>query len=164
MASLRDFFYSYGVEFIDELDACIRAVDEPEMLKKHFKNMSKRNRNVFRSEFLRKNEVTESTLMDVIVENLQFRNRNCKNWIIVNAPLNFQLVKKMYTVDLFPIQMVFFHDSDPEHKLLLDTKMSNIDRHQLIHDTFENVKNNIRYVYNYFIIIICRKILNLLLK
>lgn len=145
IVSLRDFFYSYGLEFIDDLDACINAVDQPETLIKYFQNMSKRNRNAFRSTYLRENEVTGPELMDVIVENLQFRNSRGKNWIIVNAPLDFRLMKKMYAADLFPIQMVFFHDSDPEHQLLLGNKMSNIDRDQLIRDTFENVKNGIRY-------------------
>lgn len=130
------------------MDACIRAVDEPETLIKYFRNMSKRNRNALRSKFLRENEVTQPELMDVIVENLKIRNRRSKNWIIVNAPLDFRFLKKMYTADLFPIQMVFFHDSDPEHKLLLSNKMSNIDRNQFIRDTFDNVKNGNRYEFN----------------
>jgi len=35
---LKNYFESYDIDFLDDLYECIRAYDEPENLKKYFKN------------------------------------------------------------------------------------------------------------------------------
>lgn len=134
----------YGIDFIDDFDACAHAYNEPATLMKYTQIMSKENRKKIRLNFLKENETTQLELINVIVENIRNRNEQNKNWIIVNAPLDFLLVKKLIAAGLNPIQMVFFRDTDPLHKILLSDEIFNAKRNKLILETLENIKNGMR--------------------
>lgn len=144
MLRLRDLFDLYGLDFIDDLDACVHAYNEPVTLIKYIQNISKKNRKRYRLSFLKENETTQLEFINMIVNYVRIRNVENKNWIIVNAPLDVLLVKKLIAADLNPIQMVFFHDKDPLHKILLSEKIINAERTKLISKTFKNVKDGIR--------------------
>lgn len=134
MTRLRTLFESYGIDFADDLDECVRANDDPKVLLKYI-----------RLRFLRERKTAQPHLIDIIVDEVHTRNKQCNNWIIVNAPLDFLLVKKLIDSDLHPIQIVFFRDTDPVHKLLLNDETLNRDRNKTIRKAFENVKNGIRH-------------------
>lgn len=142
---LKNYFESYDIDFLDDLYECIRVYDEPESLKKYFQNMSKKNRKIFRSSFIKTKKNIQPDLINVVVDKVRIKNKQNINWIIVNAPLDFVLVKKLIDEDLNPIQMVFFHDSDPMHNvLLLNDEISNNYRNNY-EKILENVQNGKRY-------------------
>lgn len=142
---LKNYFESYDIDFLDDLYECIRAYDEPEILTKYFLMMSKKNRKNFRSNFIKKIKNVQPDLINVIVDTVRIKNQLNINWIIFNAPLDVVLVKKLIDEGLNPIQIVFFHDSDPMHNvLLLNDEMSNSYRNNY-QAIIENVKNGKRY-------------------
>ncbi|XP_060872308.1 adenylate kinase 9-like [Metopolophium dirhodum] len=142
---LKNYFESYDIDFLDDLYECIRVYDEPESLTKYFQNMSKKNRKIFRSNFINTKKNIQPDLINVVVDTVQIKNQQNINWIIVNAPLDFVLVKKLIDEGLKPIQMVFFHDSDPMHNvLLLNDEISNNYRNNY-EKILENVQNGKRY-------------------
>ncbi|VVC36135.1 P-loop containing nucleoside triphosphate hydrolase [Cinara cedri] len=134
LKKLRNRLESYFIDFVDNLDECIRAYNDPMVLIKYL-----------RLRFLRENKIAQTDFIDVIVDEVQARNKQYKNWIIANAPLDFQLVKKLIDSDLNPIQMVFFHDADPAHKILLNDETLTRNWYKTIRKTFENVKNGTRH-------------------
>jgi len=143
---LRDFFELYDIDFLDDLHACIRAYDEPERLTKYLQNMSKKNRKIFRNDFIKRIKIIKPDLINIIVDAVRIKNKHKKNWIIINAPLDFGLVKKLIDENLNPIQMVFFHDSDPMHNiLLLDEETINNNYRSNYIEILDNVKNGIMY-------------------
>lgn len=91
------------------------------------------------------NKISLLELADVIVDHVRKINKNNKNWIIVNAPMDLLLVKKLIDAALIPIQIVFFHNIDQTHEILLGDKMSERDQNKIIQETFNNVKNGIKY-------------------
>jgi len=142
---LKNYFESYDIDFLDDLYECIRVYDEPESLTKYFQNMSKKNRKIFRSSFINTQKNIQPELINVVVDTVRIKNQQNINWIIVNAPLDFVLVKKLIDEGLNPIQMVFFHDSDPMHNvLLLNDEISNSYRNNY-EKILENVQNGKRY-------------------
>lgn len=141
---LKEIFESYGIDFIDDLDACMYAYDEPATFEKYLQN-NESKKNVFKVDLVKANETDTLKLLDIVVDNVRLTNKQNKNWIIVNAPLDSLLVKKLINAGLNPIQMIFFHDTDPMHKLLLYNEISNGDRSKIIWDVFENVKNGVRH-------------------
>lgn len=142
---LRNYFESYGVDFIDNLDACVRVYKEPLTLITYFQNKSQQNRNALKSDILNEYKTTRLELIDIIVDEVRISNRKNKNWIIVNAPLDIILVKTLMAANLSPIQLVFFRDTDPMHKVLLTDNMSDEDRNRIIRETVESVRNGRRY-------------------
>jgi len=142
---LRNYFESHGIDFIDDLDACVRVYKEPQTIMTYFQNKLKQNISALKSDLLNENKTTQLELTDIIVDEVRMRNCKNKNWIIVNAPLDFVLVKKLITANLNPIQMVFFCDTDPMHKVLLTDNISDEDRNRIIWETVESVRNGRRY-------------------
>lgn len=134
MTELRNFFESYGIDFADDLDECVKAYNDQTILLKYF-----------RLRFLKENKIAQPNLIDIIVDNVRMCNKKYKNWIIVNAPLDFLLVQKLIDSDLHPIQMVFFCDTDPMHKILLNDETLYRNRDKIIQEILENVKNGTRY-------------------
>jgi len=142
---LKNYFESYDIDFLDDLYECIRVYDEPESLTKYFQNMSKKNRKIFRSSFITAKKNIQPDLINVVVNTVRIKNQQNINWIIVNAPLDFVLVKKLIDEGLNPMQMVFFHDSDQMHNvLLLNDEISNNYRNNY-EKILENVQNGKRY-------------------
>jgi len=138
---LRNYFESYDIDFLDDSNECIRAYDEPESLTRYLQNMSKKNRKMFRSNFIKKKKTIQPDLLNSIVDTVRIKNQLNINWIIVNAPIDVVLVNKLIDEGLNPIQMVFFHDSDPKHSVLLSNdEMSNSFRNDY-KNILENVKN-----------------------
>lgn len=142
---LKNYFELNGIDFIYDLNACKRAYDEPETLIKYFQDMPKRNRKILRLNFLKENITAPIQLIDVIVDTLRMKSKQNKNWIIVNAPLDFLLVKQLNAEALNPIQMVFFRDTDPMHKVLLSGEISDEQYNKVTRETIENVKNGMRH-------------------
>ncbi|XP_060851288.1 adenylate kinase 9-like [Rhopalosiphum padi] len=142
---LINFFESYDIDFLDDLYVCIRTYNEPERLNKYFQNMSIKNRKIFRHNFIKSKNIIEPELINVIVDIVKIKNEQNQNWIIVNAPLEFELVKKLIDEDLNPIQMVFFHDSDPMHNILLSNEEINNSYRNNYIEILDNVKNGMRH-------------------
>lgn len=134
LTRLRTLLESYGIDFADDLEECVRANDDPAVLLKYY-----------RLRFLRDHKTARPNLIDVIVDEVRTSNKQCNNWIIVNAPMDYPLMKKLIDSGLGPIQIVFFRDADPVHKLLLNDETTNRDRDKTIGKAFENVKNGIRH-------------------
>lgn len=105
--------------------------------------MPKRNRNIFRLNFLNENRTASFQSINIIVDTIRTENKQNKNWIIVNGPLDFLLVKKLNAEALNPIQVVFFHDSDLIHKVL-SSKIFDEQYYKKIRKAIENVKNEIK--------------------
>lgn len=142
---IKNCFESYDMDFVDDLEACIQVYDEPETIMKYFQTMSKKNRNLFRSNLIQKIKIVQQEIRNVIVDTVRIKNKQNKNWIILNAPLDYILVKKLIDEDLNPIQMVFFQDSDPMHNiLLLNDEISDSHRYNY-NEVSENVKNGMSY-------------------
>jgi len=142
---LKNYFESYDIDFLDDLYECIRVYDEPKSLTKYFQNMSKKNRKIFRSSFIKTKKNIQPDLINVVIDAVRIKNQLNINWIIVNAPLDFVLVQKLIDEDLNPIQMVFFHDSDPMHDvLLLNDEIFNNYRNNY-EKILKNVQNGKRY-------------------
>lgn len=140
LASIKHLFESYDVGFTDDFDACIRAYDEPDaVLRVYAENKWETERKKRTANFLRANEKARSfDLIDVIIENVRARNENNKHWVIINAPLDTVLVRKLMAADLNPIQLVFFHDADPSHGVLLRGEMSTGDLWRLVWKDFDD--------------------------
>jgi len=79
-------------------------------------------------------------LLNVIVDTVRIKNKININWVIVNAPIDVILVNKLIDEDLNPIQMVFFHDSDPNHSVLL----SNDEMSDSFRNNYENILENVK--------------------
>lgn len=137
---LTNYFESYDIDFLDDSNECIRAYDEPESLTKYFQNMSKKNRKIFRTSFIKKNRIIQPDLLNVIVDTVRIKNKININWVIVNAPIDVVLVNKLIDEDLNPIQMVFFHDSDPNHSVLL----SNDEMSDSFRNNYKNILENVK--------------------
>jgi len=142
---LRNYFELYDIDFIDDFDACVHVYKEPLTLITYFQNKLNESKNALKADILNENKTTQLKLMDIIVDEVRIRNCKNKNWIIVNAPLDFLLVKKLITANLNPIQFVFFCDTDPMHKVLLTDNKSDEDRNRIIRETVESVRNGRRY-------------------
>lgn len=126
------------------MNACFNAYNEPLILKKYFQNMPFKSKRIFRSNFLGEHpKPTRHEIIDTIVDNIHTVSKKNKNWIIFNAPLDFSLIKKLIGVNLHPIQLILFHDTDPAHKVLL--KGEGGYRTEMIREVIENVKNGLRY-------------------
>lgn len=130
---------------MNSLEECTHAYEEPVTLTKYFQNMSKINRRNFRHSFLKVNKISLLELSDVIIDHVRKIDKKNKNWVIVNAPMDLLLVKKLINATLIPIQIVFFNNIDQTHEVLLGQKISNSDQNKIIQETFDNVKNGIRY-------------------
>lgn len=126
LAQLKNLMESYDIRFTDDLDACVRAYDEPNaVLRVYVENKWETERKGRTADSLRANaRARPSGLIDVIVDNVRVRNENNKHWVIINAPLDTELVQKLMAADMNPIQFVFFHDADPSHEVLLRGEMS----------------------------------------
>lgn len=141
LTRLRNYFDSYGIDFIDDFDACVRVYNEPMTLITHFQNMLKQNKRALRAYPLNKNGITQLELMDIVVDNVRTKNNEDKNWIVANPPLDIVLLKKLIAADLSPIQLVFFRDLDPMHEVLLDGNVSDDDRDRIVWEVSESVRN-----------------------
>lgn len=96
-------------------------------------------RRSFGLNFPNKDESSQLKFTDFIVHTIQIRNNN---WVIVNAPMDWQLINKLIEVALNPIQVVFIHDTDPLHKILLsDEEMSSRNQNEIFEEIFKNMKN-----------------------
>lgn len=131
------------MDFVNDLDACIRVYDEPLTLNNYFQNnKSSKIKNIFRLNLLNKKK-TERQFTDTIVDKIRSINKRKKNWIIVKAPIDFHLVKKLIAENLNPIQMVFFYDTDPMHKILLYDEVSMSDRNKFAWDISQHLKSEV---------------------
>lgn len=83
-------------------------------------------------------------LTDVVVDSVRKINEREKNWIVVNAPMDFLLVKKLIAENLSPLQMIFLYDTNPMHKVLLCDKLPIRDRNKLAPETYKDIKNEIK--------------------
>lgn len=143
--SLKNYFKSNEIDFVNDLDACIRAYNDPQTLNNYFRNyMSSKIKSIFRLNLSNKIK-TERQLTDVVVDKVRIFNKRNKNWIIVKAPIDIILMKKLIAENLNPIQIVFFCDTDPVHKVLLYNELSISDRNRLARETSNYIKNEMRY-------------------
>ncbi|XP_050431129.1 adenylate kinase 9-like [Adelges cooleyi] len=138
---LRTMFESYGMDFIDDLDACIQAHNEPERLQKYFPLMPPDRRREFRENYLKENKVTRFDIITYLANDLRARREQYRNWIMINAPMESSFIDKLKTAEFYPSQIMFFNDIDPLHKfLMIDESTSR--KMEITHWTiFEGVKN-----------------------